>query len=109
MYKWNGKIYKCPLEFTVEILGRKWRSLIIWHLDKDVLRFSEIQKIVPGVSKKVLSEHLRELEKNDFITRKIYAEVPPRVEYKITKSGKELAKVLDVMENWGRDFLESKQ
>ncbi|MDP0488498.1 MAG: helix-turn-helix domain-containing protein [Fusobacterium sp. JB021] len=106
MYKWNKKEYKCPIELTIDILGGKWRSLILWHLNIEVLRFTEIRKIVPGISKKVLSEHLRELEKNGLIERKIYPEVPPKVEYKITEKGKELAEILNLMEKWGQNILE---
>lgn len=106
MYRWNGKEYKCPIEATIDVIGGKWRSLIIWHLNKEVLRFSEVQRIVPGISKKVLSEHLRDLEKNGFIERRVYPEVPPKVEYMITPKGRGLGKVLDVMEQWGRDLLE---
>ncbi len=107
MYRWNGRDYKCPIEVTIDVIGGKWKSLIIWHLNKEVLRFSEIQRIVPGISKKVLSEHLRDLEKNGFIERKVYPEVPPRVEYIITEKGRGLGEVLDIMERWGRDLLET--
>ncbi len=102
MYKFNGKEYKCSLEATMDVLGGKWRSLILWHLIEDTLRFSQIRKIVPGISKKVLSEHLHVLEKNGFITRKVYPEVPPRVEYTITEKGKTLSDALGALESWGR-------
>ena len=107
MYRWNDKDYRCPIEVTIDVIGGKWRSLIIWHLNREVLRFSEIQKIVSGISKKVLSEHLRDLEKNGFIERKVYPEVPPRVEYMMTPKGRKLGEVLDSMERWGRELLES--
>lgn len=107
MYRWNNKEYKCPVEITIDILGGKWRALIVWHLSKNVLRFSEVQKIVPGISKKVLSEHLKELEKNKLIDRKVYPEIPPRVEYKITSKGKGLSEILDLMEKWGKNILET--
>lgn len=102
MYKFNNKEYKCSLGATMDVLGGKWRSLIIWHLIKEDLRFSQVQKIVPGISKKVLSEHLRVLEKNEFIIRIVYPTVPPSVEYKISEKGKTLEKVLDELELWGR-------
>lgn len=107
MYKWNNKEYKCPIDVTIDVLGGKWRSLIIWHLSREVLRFSEVRRIVPGISKKVLSEHLRELEKHGFIERKVYPEVPPRVEYKIMDKGRGLGKILDLMEKWGQNILET--
>jgi len=105
MYSFNEKEYKCSLEATMDVLGGKWRSLILWHLIKEDLRFSQIQKIVPGISKKVLSEHLRLLEKNDLIIRIVFPEVPPRVEYKISEKGKTLTKALDELESWGREYL----
>jgi len=105
MYKFNDKEYKCSLEATMDALGGKWRSLILWHLIQEDLRFSQIQKIVPGISKKVLSEHLRVLEKNDLIIRLVYAEVPPRVEYKISQKGKTLSKALNELESWGKEQL----
>jgi DNA-binding HxlR family transcriptional regulator len=107
MYRWNEKDYKCPIEVTMDILGGKWRSLIFWHLGQKKLRFGELQKIVPGISKKVLTEHLKNLEKRGFIEREVFPEVPPRVEYSITSKGKKLLEVLKVMEKWGRDFLET--
>ena len=107
MYRWNDKDYKCPIEVTIDVIGGKWKALILWHLNKETLRFSEVQKIVPGISKKVLSEHLRVLEKHAFIERTVYPEVPPRVEYSITSKGEELGKIVGSMEIWGRTFLES--
>ncbi|MFT7003444.1 MAG: DNA-binding HxlR family transcriptional regulator [Sulfurimonas sp.] len=107
MYIYNDKEYKCSLEATMDVLGGKWRSLILWHLIQENLRFSQIRLIVPGISKKVLSEHLRVLEKNDFISRKVYPEVPPRVEYSITEKGKTLGAALDTLEKWGHEHLKA--
>lgn len=105
MYQFNNKEYKCSLSATMDVLGGKWRSLILWHLIKENLRFSQIQKIVPGISKKVLSEHLRILEKNEFIIRIVHPSIPPSVEYRISEKGKTLEKVLDVLESWGKKNL----
>lgn len=105
MYLFNEKEYKCSLEAAMDVLGGKWRSLIIWHLLDKKLRFSEIQKIVPGISKKVLSEHLRVLEKNELIIRTVYPTVPASVEYEISPMGKTLAHILDQLEEWGRTNL----
>jgi DNA-binding HxlR family transcriptional regulator len=109
MYKFNNKKYKCSLEAVMDLLGGKWRSLILWHLMQNKLRFSEIAEILPGISKKVLSEHLRILEKNKLIIRKVYPEVPPRVEYKISEEGKTLSEVLDALELWGKTHLAKNQ
>jgi len=105
MYYFNNKEYKCSLEATMDVLNGKWRSLILWHLIEENLRFSQIQEIVSGISKKVLSEHLRVLEKNGLINRIAYPEVPPRVEYEITKKGKTLSSALTELEKWGREQL----
>lgn len=105
MYLFNEKKYKCSLEASMDVLGGKWRSLIIWHLLDKKLRFSEIQKIVPGISKKVLSEHLRILEKNELVIRTVYPTVPPKVEYEASETGKSLAHILDQLEEWGRKTL----
>lgn len=109
MYIFDEKKYKCSLEAAIDVLGGKWRSLILWHLLKEKLRFSQIQKIVPGISKKVLSEHLRVLEKNGFIIRTVYPTVPPSVEYEISQKGKTLANILDQLEEWGRVNLYDKK
>lgn len=106
MYLFNEKEYKCSLEAAMDVLGGKWRSLILWHLLQEKLRFSQLQKIVPGISKKVLSEHLRILEKNALIIRTVYPTVPPSVEYEISEFGKSLAGILEQLELWGRVNLE---
>lgn len=99
------KDFICPLEATMDLLGGKWRTLILWHLMQEKLRFSQIQKIVSGISKKVLSEHLRFLENEGLITRYVYPTIPPSVEYEITAKGKTLAKILESLEAWGRENL----
>jgi DNA-binding HxlR family transcriptional regulator len=95
MYTFNDKNYACSLEAAIDMLGGKWRSLILWHLIEGKLRFSQIQKIVPGISKKVLSGHIRLLEKNVLVIRRVYPTVPPSVEYEISEKGKSLADILD--------------
>jgi len=103
IYIYNEKEYKCPLEAVMDLLSGKWRSLILWHLTQETLRFSQLQKIVPGISKKVLSEHLKIMEQNELIKRTVYPEVPPRVEYTITQKGISLAQPLDYLENWAKE------
>ncbi|MCJ8345006.1 helix-turn-helix transcriptional regulator [bacterium] len=105
MYQFDDKEYKCSLEAVMDVLGGKWRSLILWHLIQENLRFSQVQKIVPGISKKVLSEHLRILERNGFIIRIVYPSVPPSVEYRISAKGKSLGPALNALETWGRENL----
>ncbi len=92
---------KCPVEKTLKIIGSKWTILIIRDLLEDTKRFGELRKSLQGVSPKTLSERLKTLEKENIITRKIYPEVPPRVEYTLTKRGMGLAAIIKSMKAWG--------
>jgi DNA-binding HxlR family transcriptional regulator len=105
-YTKNGKTYRCPVEATLEVIGGKWKPLILWALGDNILRFNELQKALPGVNTKMLTKQLRELEDDGVITRKIYPEVPPRVEYTITDFGKTLIPILQALCNWGAQYLE---
>ncbi|PKG33278.1 helix-turn-helix domain-containing protein [Methanoregula sp.] len=105
MYTRNGKSYHCPVEAALDVIGGKWKPLILWALGDDVLRFSELQKALPGVNTKMLTKQLRELEEDSVITRTIYPEVPPRVEYAITDFGKTLIPILQALCTWGAEYL----
>ncbi len=95
---------KCSVEFTQSILGGKWKLVILWHLGFDgVHRFNQLQRRLTGVTHKVLSEKLKELENDGLIARKQYNEVPPRVEYTLTEKGKTVIPILDEMHKWGID------
>lgn len=101
--------YSCPFDVFVNLISGKWKMIILWHLNKDGFkRFSEIQKIAPNASSKVLSTHLRQLEQDGLIFRKVYPEIPPRVEYHITDLGRSLWPVLLSMQKWSIDFLHQK-
>jgi len=105
MYTRNGKSYHCPVEAALDVIGGKWKPLILWALGDNVLRFNELQKALPGVNTKMLTKQLRELEEDGVITRKVYPEVPPRVEYAITDFGKTLIPILQALCNWGAEYL----
>ena len=105
MYTKNGKTYHCTVEATLDVIGGKWKPLILWHLGDSVLRFSELQKGIPGVNAKMLTKQLRELEKDGVIRRTVYPEVPPRVEYTITEFGKTLIPILQALCVWGAQYL----
>lgn len=105
MYTRNGKSYHCPVEAALDVIGGKWKPLILWALGDDVLRFSELQKALPGVNTKMLTKQLRELEEDGVITRTVYPEVPPRVEYAITDFGRTLIPILQALCNWGAEYL----
>lgn len=91
----------CPVTYCMNRIGGKWKPVIIYLLRKDCNRFSMLQKAIPAISKQMLVNQLRELEEDGLVERKIYAEIPPRVEYKITVYGKSLFPVIDMMQEWG--------
>ena len=91
----------CPVELTLLLISNKWKVLIIRDLLDGTKRFSELKKSINNVSQKVLTSNLREMEENDLLTRKVYPEVPPRVEYTLTDIGYSLKTLLDDMDKWG--------
>ncbi|NMB79017.1 MAG: helix-turn-helix transcriptional regulator [Methanomicrobiales archaeon] len=105
MYSRNGKSYRCPVEAALDVIGGKWKPLILWALGDNIMRFSELQKALPGVNTKMLTKQLRELEEDGVITRTVYPEVPTRVEYAITEFGKTLIPILQALCNWGAEYL----
>jgi DNA-binding HxlR family transcriptional regulator len=98
----DGKVYNTPIEVTLEVIGGKWKSVLVYHILQQPLRFSELKRLVPDVTEKMLTQQLRELERNGVISRTVYAEVPPRVDYRITEHGASLQPVLEAMCLWGR-------
>lgn len=98
------KLPACPVEITMGLIGEKWKVLIIRDLLTGTKRFGELQRSIGGISQKVLTNNLRQMEQSGLISRKVYAEVPPRVEYSLTDLGKSLKPILDSMVNWGEDY-----
>lgn len=92
----------CPVEAGLELIGGKWKGVILYHLIKTkVLRFGELRKKLPEVTQRMLTKQLRELEKDGVVIRKVFAEVPPRVEYSLSDFGTTLTPVVRALENWG--------
>ncbi|PHI07909.1 helix-turn-helix transcriptional regulator [Fusobacterium polymorphum] len=91
----------CPVELTLLLISNKWKVLIIRDLLDGTKRFSELKKSINNISQKVLTSNLREMEENNLLTRKVYPEVPPRVEYTLTDIGYSLKTLLDDMDRWG--------
>ena len=96
----------CPIEITLSLMADKWKFLIIRDLLTGTKRFGELQRSIGGVSQKVLTNNLRQMESSGLINRKVYAEVPPRVEYSLTDLGKSLKPILDSLVNWGEYYRE---
>ena len=94
----------CPVETTLELIGGKYKALILWHLSDGTLRFSQLQKLITATPR-MLTLQLRELEKQNLIERKVYPEVPPRVEYSMTDLGRSLMPILTAIRDWGADYL----
>lgn len=91
----------CPVEATLEIIGGKWKGVILYHLLERTYRFGELKKLMQGITQRMLTKQLRELESDGIINRKIYAEVPPKVEYSLTESGESLRSIIMSMRDWG--------
>ena len=98
---------KCPVDLFIDVMGSKWKILIIWSLRKQTLRFSDLQKKMHSVNSKTLTTHLRELERLKIISRAVFPEVPLRVEYSLTEYGKALFPVFDAMRTWGLSYMDS--
>ncbi|CAM4331164.1 winged helix-turn-helix transcriptional regulator [Paenibacillus tarimensis] len=102
------KAINCEKELTLAVIGGKWKLIILWHLGLEgTKRFSELKKLIPNITQKMLTNQLRELEEDLLIERKVYAEVPPRVEYSLTSHGESLMPVLNMMYNWGKSYGEN--
>lgn len=95
---------KCPVETTLKMIGKKWKIIILRDLLAGTKRFGELKKSVNGISQKVLTSNLRQMEEDGLVVRKVYNEVPPRVDYTLTDVGYSLASVLDSMADWGEGY-----
>ena len=97
--------YHCPVEATLDVIGGKWKALILFHLRDAVLRFGQLRRIIPDVSERMLAQQLRELERQGIVHREVYREVPPKVEYWLTDYGKTLRPLTELMCRWGKRHL----
>lgn len=97
----------CPAEITLKAIGGKWKLLILRELLSGVSRFGELRRALSGISEKMLTQHLRELERDGLVSRTVYAQVPPKVEYSLTPSGKTLKPVIDGLHEWGANHSRS--
>jgi DNA-binding HxlR family transcriptional regulator len=100
---------RCPAAATIEVLGGRWKAHIVWHLLQGTRRFGELHRALGGVTQKVLTQQLRELEADGVVSRKVFAEVPPRVEYSLTERGWSIKPVIDAMCKWGKGRTERRR
>lgn len=95
----------CPVETTLNMIGGKYKALILWHLSDGTLRFSQLRKVIHNATPKMLTQQLRELEADELIYREVYPVIPPKVEYSLTELGKSLLPILVAMRDWGASYL----
>ena len=98
----------CPVEATLDLVGGKYKALILWHLSGGTLRFSELRNRIPKATPKMLTQQLRELEADDLVHREVYPVIPPKVEYSLTATGRSLMPILVAMRDWGAVYLRGK-
>lgn len=99
----------CPVEASLELIGGKWKGMILYHLLDGVLRFNELKRRMCSITQRMLTKQLRELEDSGIIHRKVYPEVPPKVEYSLTSKGETLRPILQLLKTWGEEHAISKK
>lgn len=103
--KEEKKQENCPMRFVLQVIGGKWKPLILQQLKNNKQRFGQLQRLIPEINKQMLTKNLRDLEQNGVVIRTVFAEVPPRVEYTLSEKGQSLIPVLERMEQWGTEQL----
>ena len=103
----KGQQFHCAMDVTMRYIGGKWKTVVLWYLRKEKKRFSELRRLIPNITEKMLSLQLKDLEKDGVIGRKVYPEVPPRVEYYLTPFGQSMIPMLEEIAKWGRTLSET--
>ena len=98
----------CPVEATLDLIGGKWKGLLLYRLMSGTQRFNALRRALPNVTQRMLTKQLRELEQAGLVNRVVYAEVPPRVEYSLTPLGRSLRPIIGALRNWGNDYINSR-
>ena len=107
IFKIKGQTYHCALDVTMDFIGGKWKTVVLWYLRDKTMRFGELKKQIPDITEKMLSLQLKALEDDGLVKREVFAEVPLRVEYSTTDFGKTLRPVLEAVAKWGRNLGET--
>jgi Predicted transcriptional regulators len=97
--------YSCPLEATIEVIGGKWKLYLLWHVRDSCKRYSELKRMTRGITEKMLIQQLRELERDGLVNRKVYLEIPPKVEYSLTSYGRSFVPLLLALNSWGTEHI----
>lgn len=105
-YVFHDKVYKNAIDVTIAVLGGKWKSSILWNLGQQTMRFSELQRQFSDTTRKMLTQQLRELERDGLVHREVYPQVPPKVEYSLTDKGRTTLPILNQMCDWAKVYLE---
>ena len=100
-FEYKGKTLYNPVEYTLKKIGGRWKMPILWRLNTKVYRTGELKRSIKGITQKMLTQQLRELEEDGYVHRKVYAEVPPRVEYSLTDLGKTTIPIIETLRDWG--------
>ena len=100
----SGEKNKNPVSLSLEIIGGKWKMPIVWSLSKKSMRYGELKKVFPKITHKMLTQQLRELEKDELIIRKVYSQIPPKVEYSLDLLGKSVLPVIEMLIEWGNEY-----
>lgn len=108
IYKIDGDVYHCAMDVTMNFIGGKWKTVVLWYLRNKTLRFGELKKQIPDITEKMLSLQLKSLEEDGIIKREVFAEIPLRVEYSMTEFGKSLIPILEAIAKWGRNLGDTK-
>ncbi|MBK9096510.1 MAG: helix-turn-helix transcriptional regulator [bacterium] len=103
-FSFKRKKYNNPVELSLDVIGGKWKIPIIWRLKDDPKRYGELRKSLQKITHKMLTQQLRELEEAEIISRKVYPEVPPKVEYSLTLLGRSVIPVIDLLREWGEEY-----
>jgi len=103
-FTFKGKKFNNPVELSLNIIGGKWKIPILWRLKDNSKRYGVLKRSLPNVTHKMLTQQLRELEQDEIIARKVYSEIPPKVEYSLTLLGKSVIPVIDLLREWGEEY-----